>query len=169
MNTGIQDAFDLGWKLGWVLRGWAQPELLDSYETERRPVGLHNVQRSAEPDGARQEASEALAWDLNGRIAHHWLQRGNRTVSTLDLLGEGLTLVARANEPGWTDAASMLGTRAPVLTHLLDEPIARSLGRPPQGALLLRPDGRRLVEWPTLTTARLGDSLPGLQSERAVV
>lgn len=36
MNTGIQDGFDIAWKLAWALRGWAGPELLDSYETERR-------------------------------------------------------------------------------------------------------------------------------------
>ncbi len=51
MNTAIQDSFDLGWKLAWVLRGWAPPNLLDSYETERRPIGLHNVRRAAQPAG----------------------------------------------------------------------------------------------------------------------
>jgi putative polyketide hydroxylase len=35
MNTGIQDGFDIAWKPAWVLRGWAQPQLLDSYERER--------------------------------------------------------------------------------------------------------------------------------------
>ncbi len=38
MNSAIHDGHDLAWKLAWVLRGWAQPELLDSYERERRPV-----------------------------------------------------------------------------------------------------------------------------------
>ena len=38
MNTGIQDAWNLGWKLALVLRG-ADPELLDSYQAERQPVG----------------------------------------------------------------------------------------------------------------------------------
>jgi 2-polyprenyl-6-methoxyphenol hydroxylase-like FAD-dependent oxidoreductase len=51
MNTAIADGFDLGWKLTWVLRGWAGPELLDSYESERRPVAEHNVARSADPAG----------------------------------------------------------------------------------------------------------------------
>jgi hypothetical protein len=37
MNTGIQDAHNLGWKLAAVAKG-ASPALLDSYETERRPV-----------------------------------------------------------------------------------------------------------------------------------
>ncbi|HTV22105.1 MAG TPA: FAD-dependent monooxygenase, partial [Polyangiaceae bacterium] len=37
MNTGIQDAYNLGWKLAAVSKG-ASPTLLDSYESERRPV-----------------------------------------------------------------------------------------------------------------------------------
>ena len=39
MNTGIQDAWNLGWKLALVARGVADPALLDSYEPERLPVG----------------------------------------------------------------------------------------------------------------------------------
>ena len=39
MNTGIQDAWNLGWKLALVARDLADPRLLDSYETERWPVG----------------------------------------------------------------------------------------------------------------------------------
>jgi 2-polyprenyl-6-methoxyphenol hydroxylase-like FAD-dependent oxidoreductase len=39
MNTGIQDAVNLGWKLAYVLQGAAAPALLDSYDAERRPVG----------------------------------------------------------------------------------------------------------------------------------
>lgn len=38
MNTGIQDSYNLGWKLGLVLAHLAGPELLDSYEAERLPV-----------------------------------------------------------------------------------------------------------------------------------
>jgi hypothetical protein len=38
MNTGLQDAFNLGWKLAMVCRGEASEALLDTYETERRPV-----------------------------------------------------------------------------------------------------------------------------------
>ncbi len=43
MNTGMQDAVDLGWKLDAVLKGWAGGGLLRSYEAERRPVALRNV------------------------------------------------------------------------------------------------------------------------------
>jgi 2-polyprenyl-6-methoxyphenol hydroxylase-like FAD-dependent oxidoreductase len=39
MNTGIQDAANLGWKLGQVLRDEDGDELLDSYHTERHPIG----------------------------------------------------------------------------------------------------------------------------------
>lgn len=39
MNTGIQDAWNLGWKLALVGRGIADPGLLDTYQDERRPVG----------------------------------------------------------------------------------------------------------------------------------
>lgn len=38
LNTGIGDAVDLGWKLAAVLEGWGGPDVLDSYESERRPV-----------------------------------------------------------------------------------------------------------------------------------
>jgi NADPH-dependent dioxygenase len=38
MNCCMQDAFNLGWKLALVLNGYARPSLLDTYETERRPV-----------------------------------------------------------------------------------------------------------------------------------
>ncbi len=38
MNTGIQDAFNLSWKLAYVIRGFALPHLLDTYNAERQPV-----------------------------------------------------------------------------------------------------------------------------------
>ena len=48
MNTGIQDAVDLGWKLEAVLRGWGGAELLASYEIERKPVAVRNVKASTD-------------------------------------------------------------------------------------------------------------------------
>ena len=42
-NTGVGDAVNLGWKLAAVLRGWAPPELLDSYHSERRPVAEQTI------------------------------------------------------------------------------------------------------------------------------
>jgi 2-polyprenyl-6-methoxyphenol hydroxylase-like FAD-dependent oxidoreductase len=43
MNTGVGDAFDLSWKLAATLQGWGGPNLLRSYEIERRQVGERNV------------------------------------------------------------------------------------------------------------------------------
>ena len=43
MNTGIDDAANLGWKLAAVLRGEGGEALLASYEAERRPIGIRNV------------------------------------------------------------------------------------------------------------------------------
>ena len=45
-NTGIQDAHNLAWKLAMVLRGDAGPELLDSYDAERRPVGVFTTEQA---------------------------------------------------------------------------------------------------------------------------
>jgi FAD binding domain/Aromatic-ring hydroxylase, C-terminal len=39
MTTALQDVVNLGWKLAAQLRGWAPPDLLDSYHAERHPVG----------------------------------------------------------------------------------------------------------------------------------
>ncbi|TDD63480.1 FAD-binding monooxygenase [Kribbella antibiotica] len=81
LNTGIADAADLGWKLAATLDGWAGPQLLDTYDTERRPVAVEslneanvNLQRtmrrqvpielhlnSPEGEKARAEMAERLA------------------------------------------------------------------------------------------------------------
>jgi 2-polyprenyl-6-methoxyphenol hydroxylase-like FAD-dependent oxidoreductase len=47
MNTGLQDAHNLAWKLNAVLRGWAGPALLDTYESERRPIAQSNAEWSS--------------------------------------------------------------------------------------------------------------------------
>ncbi|MFI8221438.1 FAD-dependent monooxygenase [Streptomyces sp. NPDC085932] len=48
MNSSIQDAHNLAWKIVGVYHGWAPLSLLDSYESERRPIALLNSERSAE-------------------------------------------------------------------------------------------------------------------------
>ncbi|WP_380284994.1 FAD-dependent monooxygenase [Kitasatospora purpeofusca] len=54
-NMGIQDAHNLAWKLAAVLRGWADPALLDSYDAERRPVGVATAQQTLLLDGVPAE------------------------------------------------------------------------------------------------------------------
>jgi 2-polyprenyl-6-methoxyphenol hydroxylase-like FAD-dependent oxidoreductase len=46
MNTGVEDAVNLGWKLAAVHHGWAPEALLETYEGERRPIGIRNTQSS---------------------------------------------------------------------------------------------------------------------------
>jgi len=48
MNTGLGDSVDLGWKLAAVYDGWAGPHLLESYEPERRPVGIRQCDEAME-------------------------------------------------------------------------------------------------------------------------
>lgn len=42
-NTAVEDAVNLAWKLAAVIKGTASPRLLDTYEAERRPLGLRNT------------------------------------------------------------------------------------------------------------------------------
>ena len=138
MNTAIRDGYDLGWKLAWVLQGWAGEELLDSYEAERRPVAEHNGVRGADPNGSVRGVDEELRVDLGGRITHAWLPGEAKRVSTLDLLGEGLTLFTGPHEPtSWT---ARRGT-PPVTVRRLDAITARALGILGNASLLVRPDG----------------------------
>ena len=46
LNSGVQDAYNLCWKLAAVLAGRADDALLDSYETERKPVAENNIERA---------------------------------------------------------------------------------------------------------------------------
>ena len=137
MNLALHDGFDLGWRLAWVLRGWAGADLLDGYEAERRPVAEYTAARSADPNGSLRPAEDEVRADLGGRVAHAWA--GER--STLDLLAPGLTLFASRDEDGWEAAAARLRERAPVAVRLLEPVTARALGAPAGSALLVRSDG----------------------------
>jgi 2-polyprenyl-6-methoxyphenol hydroxylase-like FAD-dependent oxidoreductase len=95
MNSGIQDAVDLGWKLEAVLAGWGGAHLLESYESERKPVALRNVRASTEnlgrmlstrdrkpPPQVFQEGPEAEAvraeygaW-FTEAMRHEWFMNG---------------------------------------------------------------------------------------------
>jgi putative polyketide hydroxylase len=137
MNTAIRDAHDLGWKLSWVLRGWAGDALLDTYETERRPVAEHNAARSADPNGSIRGTTDELRADLGGRIAHTWLPGESGRTSTLDLLADGLTRFTGPDQTAWRTRRAA----PPVTTRRLDAMTARALGILGGASLLVRPDG----------------------------
>ena len=79
MNTGLQDAFNLGWKLALVVRGIAPPQLLASYDAERRPVagGVINL-----TDRITRMATmrNSVAQSVRDFLLH--------TVSGIDFVGE---------------------------------------------------------------------------------
>jgi 2-polyprenyl-6-methoxyphenol hydroxylase-like FAD-dependent oxidoreductase len=54
MNSGVGDAIDLSWKLAATLHGWGGPNLLASYETERRQIGVRNVEASRQASRGRR-------------------------------------------------------------------------------------------------------------------
>ncbi len=64
-NTGIGDAVDLGWKLAGTLQGWAGPALLDSYEIERRPIAVRNVNEASSNWTSDAQLAPTPALDRN--------------------------------------------------------------------------------------------------------
>jgi 2-polyprenyl-6-methoxyphenol hydroxylase-like FAD-dependent oxidoreductase len=78
LNLGLQDAVNLGWKLAAAVNGWAPPELLDSYEAERHPVGqrvmMHSMAQGAlmapGPEVAQLRALFGELIDLPGVSEH---------------------------------------------------------------------------------------------------
>jgi putative polyketide hydroxylase len=144
LNIAVADAFDLGWKLGWVRRGWAPESLLATYEAERRGPVAHSVSRSADPTGSRRDATTELDIDLGGRVGHVWVDPGR--TSTLDLVGDGLTLFVDGGADR-SALAPVTGVRAPVSVVPLHPLAARSLGIAADGGLLVRPDGVPVASW----------------------
>jgi 2-polyprenyl-6-methoxyphenol hydroxylase-like FAD-dependent oxidoreductase len=126
MNTGLQDAANLGWKLAAELCGWAPSWLLDSYHEERHPVGRQVLRGSgallrfalAEPRWLRA-ARGAAAW-----AATHYRPVARRMAGAVSGIDTAY--------PAPRGAHRLTGRRAP------DVPLA---GSPPRlGALL--GDGR---------------------------
>jgi putative polyketide hydroxylase len=164
MNTAIQDGVALAWRLSWVLRGWADEGLLDSYESTRRPVGLLNTERSASVEP--RDSSRDWVDDLAGRIAHAWVSRDGRTVSTLDLIGGGLTLLTGPAGRPWSQAVTDLtgsgATAVPVTVHGVDARAAAALGIMATGAVLVGPDAIPVATWPTAEARGLAEAIHDL-------
>ncbi|MFF2351990.1 FAD-dependent monooxygenase [Kitasatospora sp. NPDC058115] len=109
MNTGLQDAANLSWKLAAVLRGRATDALLDSYQAERHPVGRAALRVSGamiRVAVAQSAATRALRGALVSVAGHldTLVERGARTVS-----GIGIAY------PAPKDAHPLVGKRVPDL------------------------------------------------------
>ncbi|MFI0938943.1 FAD-dependent monooxygenase [Streptomyces sp. NPDC021020] len=156
LNTSVQDAYNLGWKLGAVLRGGAPKALLDTYEEERRPV-----------------AADMLG--LSTRIHRGEARRGAATRQ----LGLGYPVSSLTTETRPTPGPLRAGDRAPDAlvsgTRLLDAfrgphwtLLTTGEDAPPPygpGVFLVRPDG--YVGWAgptedglTAYTAKVGSPEP---------
>ncbi|MFE5614952.1 FAD-dependent oxidoreductase [Streptomyces sp. NPDC056524] len=177
MNTGLQDAANLGWKLAAVVRGRAGQALLDSYEEERHPVGRQALRVSgAITRGVLRSPRNGLLRTLRGV----GLPVANR-LNALTLLGERLLSGTGIAYPAPRGSHPLTGRRAPDLRlaggrrlyELLRDGrfVLVTRGRPvpgtealhlaaPAGALrptlLIRPDGH--IAWacdsPTPETVR---------------
>ncbi|SPM26704.1 FAD-dependent monooxygenase [Mycobacterium terramassiliense] len=131
LNTGVQDAVNLGWKLAQVVKGISPDALLDSYHAERHPVGARVLRNAMaqmtllRPDdrlkALRDSVSELLSMDEPRR-------RFGAMMSGLDIrydLGEGHPLLGRRmpdlevlTADGPTLVSSLLRDARPVLLNL---------------------------------------------------
>lgn len=74
LNTAIQDAQNIAWKLAAVLKGTASDALLDTYEVERQPVAARNVQRSTDNAMHHMAIGAALGMDPAAGEEANWAQ-----------------------------------------------------------------------------------------------
>ncbi|MEU5203687.1 FAD-dependent oxidoreductase [Streptomyces pseudogriseolus] len=165
LNTSVQDAYNLGWKLGAVLSGDADPSLLDSYEEERRAVAADMLGLSTRIHrGEARRGGATLQLDLGyresplsaeTRTAPGPVRAGDRAP---DGRVDGVRLFDAFRGPHWTLLA--LGTDAPEPprgVRLVRGPSHRTYGT---GLFLVRPDG--YVGWAGDGAEGLGDYLARL-------
>ncbi|MEN3540375.1 rifampin monooxygenase [Microbispora sp. ZYX-F-249] len=101
LNLGLQDAFNLGWKLAARIRGWAPETLLDTYQAERRPVAedvLDNTRAQMEllstepgPRAVRRLLTELMDFD---EVNRHLIEKITAIGIRYDF-GEGPDLLGR--------------------------------------------------------------------------
>ncbi|MFG2014741.1 FAD-dependent monooxygenase [Actinomadura geliboluensis] len=108
MNTGIQDAANLGWKLAADLRGWAPPGLLGTYHAERHPVGSAVLAMTDHLTGLVLSGSR-VRLAANRRIMAALLRTG---AGRRRILGR-LSGLEFAYPPGGPGAHPLAGRRAP--------------------------------------------------------
>ena len=141
LNTGVQDAVNLGWKLAQVVNGTTPESLLDTYHAERHPVGarvLHNTMAQvalSRPDARHQAMRDTMAELLS---LDEPRRRIAAMLSGLDIrydLGEGHPLLGRRmpdldlhTADGPTRLFTLLHAARPMLLNLGD-PAAFDISR----------------------------------------
>jgi 3-(3-hydroxy-phenyl)propionate hydroxylase len=161
LNTGVQDAVNLGWKLALVVQGRAGEELLDTYHAERHPVGARVLENTrAQTALTRPDAhTEALRSVFGELIALDDVNRSlGLMIAGLDIrypLGDGHPLLGcRVPDYDLPDGSRLYEHLHAARPLLLDGPVQRApaiaAGRvdvveSKTEALLIRPDGH--VAW----------------------
>ncbi len=82
LNTGVHDAHNLAWKLAWEISGRAPADLLDTYEAERRPIGIANTEHSVRNFDGLMDVFAALGLPRSGVRAMQALA-GSRLMAAL--------------------------------------------------------------------------------------
>jgi hypothetical protein len=129
MNTGMDDTSNLGWKLAAVLNGWGGPNLLSTYEIERRPVAERNTIAARElnkhlttlPISASMEEESAAGEAARREVSAHLATFGEEFASIGVQLGaryDGSPIVAADGSPPADDysrytPSGVPGGRAP--------------------------------------------------------
>jgi FAD binding domain len=122
MNTGIQDALNLAWKLALVLRGVAKPELLDSYNAERHANARRLLARVG-PATKMVSLRHPVAIEVRNWLIHLLGELGlshamPRIVSMLDVAYPDSPIVSEAHTK-WLSRGPHAGDRAPDADGLL--------------------------------------------------
>jgi putative polyketide hydroxylase len=130
LNTALQDGHELGWRLGWAVRGWAGPGLLESFVEERQPVGEYRARRSLLP--ATVHAVDGLAGDLGWTYRSRTLAAAGPGVPaewpSTGVGVEELPRTTRTARPGerlphaWVRGRALLDLLGPGLTLFADDP-----------------------------------------------
>jgi flavin-dependent dehydrogenase len=117
LNTGVQDAYNLGWKLAYVLRG-GPDSLLDTYESERLPIAsavlglskrLHQTRSIRRGDATNQLALHYRTSSLSSGVTLAELHPGDRMPD--QRLADGSTLFDRIRGPHATEFVTAQGQR----------------------------------------------------------
>lgn len=124
MNTGMQDALNLAWKMALVHRGLARPELLDSYNAERHANAkrlLDGVGPLTKIASLRNPVAVEIRNHVVRLVSQLGLNRGvPRLVSMIDV-GYPLSPIVSETELGWIHGGPRAGERAPDAGDLLVE------------------------------------------------